>query len=78
MTTKDSALHNRISTKCHFFVRHYYPDVYRLLAKAAEEEYTTHQFRRNGLDDLKTVLQPLADKVGQKAEIVMTWDPDRE
>ena len=58
MTNTESAVYNRISSKCHAYVKHYFPAEYKKLAAAAEEEYKTRKSRRNSLADIQNVLKP--------------------
>ena len=58
MTNTESAVYNRISSKCHAYVKHYFPAEYKKLAAAAEEEYKTRKSRRNSLADIQNALKP--------------------
>jgi len=62
MTNTESAVYNRISSKCHAYVKHYFPVEYKKLAAAAEEEYKTRKSRRNSLVDIQNVLKPVDEK----------------
>lgn len=56
MTNIESAVYNRISTKCHLFVKQYFPSEYKKLAAAAADEYTNRRSRRVSLAELQTIL----------------------
>ena len=58
MTNTESAVYNRISSKCHAYVKHYFPAEYKKLAAAAKDEYKTRKSRRNSLADIQNVLKP--------------------
>lgn len=56
MNNLESAIYNRISTKCHLFTKTYYPGEYKKLAAAAILEYETRQSRRTSQKDLEEIL----------------------
>jgi hypothetical protein len=58
MTSIESAVYNRISTKCHAYVKYYFPDVYKKLAAQASEEFKSRKSRRNSLADIQNALKP--------------------
>jgi hypothetical protein len=57
MNQIESAIYNRISTKCHLFVKEYYPTEYKRLCCAAEEEYRNRQYRRTSFAQLQQALK---------------------
>lgn len=68
MNTNESAIHNRISTKCHAYVKHYHPSEYKLLVASAETEYKNRQSRRNSFENIQKVLQPKSDEVPEDSK----------
>lgn len=78
MTNLESAIYNRISSKCHAYMKHYLPAEYKLFVAAAEEEYKTHKYRQNSLADIQKALEPLTQNNIKKPAITLTWDPDKE
>jgi cation transport regulator ChaB len=57
MTSNESAVYNRISTKCHAYVKYYFPDIYKKLVSSAEAEYKNRQSRRNSLENIQKALE---------------------
>lgn len=58
MTNTESAVYNRISTKCHLYVKTYFPAEYKNLVAAAQKEYESRKYRRTSLSDLQNALKP--------------------
>lgn len=56
MTKSQMAKYNRISTKCHAYVRTFLPEIYDALAKQVENEWSKKQFRRVSKHDLERAL----------------------
>lgn len=71
MTTLESAIYNRISTKCHLFVKTYYPGEYRALSAAADAEYHSRQSRRTSIKCLQDILNSvqIEDKSLKQAQV---------
>lgn len=65
MTKTQIAKYNRLSTKCHAYVRHYLPEIHAKLAQQVESEWEHHRCRRTAKIDLQRALNPknLADDV---------------
>jgi hypothetical protein len=57
MTKKQMAIHNRISTKCHAYVKFTLPEVYAKLVNQAESEYEHGACRRNSYTDIQRALK---------------------
>jgi hypothetical protein len=58
MTKKEMAIHNRISTKCHAYVKYLFPTEYGKFAAQAASEYASGACRRNSYSDLQKALKP--------------------
>lgn len=58
MTKKQMAIHNRISTKCHAYVKYNYPEVFQKLTDQATSEYEHGACRRNSITDIQRALKP--------------------
>lgn len=58
MTKKEVAIYNRLSTKCHAYVKYTFPEVYKKLGAQAHSEYELGKSRRNSYQDIQRALKP--------------------
>jgi hypothetical protein len=72
MTNLESAVYNRISSKCHAYVKHYFPTEYKKFVAASQEEYKTRKSRRNTLADIQNILKPAPEENLETS--LETWD----
>ena len=57
MNKREMAIHNRISSKCHAYVKNFLPEVYPKLVAQATSDYERNRFRRTSPLDLQKALK---------------------